>query len=368
MKKTLITAAVSLALGMTSASSFAGWQEWLNSGKEKFDQWTQDVQPSKEVKTTINACMASEKKHWLNAVVPNFQRQYPNITVNLVIKGSGDLMTAMQNGNSLNCDLVSPASAVSALRWEGYQPEKAQALVYSPLVIASLQDKAEAIKKHLQTDRLGISELIKVGDTRWDAIDEKYKDWGKIRVGVTDWNSSNSGLVALVTAGYVVADVFEPLTGGDLEEANVQAGLESFVKNTNHKEKSTSKLTSNFKRSSLRYTAIVTYENLLPELHQKYGADLYVDYPRRVLMNDHPVQITAKSEANQQAARAFVGYLLSKPVQQRASSEFGFRPAHPDVAMSGPILNLVKQDLPIVDAPENWDIVQAMIDVAKGEW
>ena len=81
------------------------------------------------------------------------------------------------------------------------------------------------------------------------------------------------------------------------------------------------------------FDAVLIYENLaidyLKAAQGRWG-DLHVAYPRRNIFNDNPyyiLDVPWSSPEQRRAAEAFLTFLLSAPMQQKALSH-GFRPAN----------------------------------------
>ncbi len=111
-----------------------------------------------------------------------------------------------------------------------------------------------------------------------------------------------------------------------------------------------------------KYEIAVVYENLaisqFVNAQGRYG-NLHVYYPQMTMWSDHPVALVQGdwvTDAQKTAARAWVSYLRSRPVQERAL-RYGFRPADTSVPLKtedadNPFVKYaaqgVKLDLPAV--------------------
>jgi hypothetical protein len=115
------------------------------------------------------------------------------------------------------------------------------------------------------------------------------------------------------------------------------------------------------------------YENLaidyLGAARDRWG-ELHVDYPEPNVWNEHPyyvLDVPWSSQAQRDAAAAFLKFLMSEPVQRRALAH-GFRPGNPAVPVRGPDSPLVrhearglKPDLPRMVEPPSADVVNDLL-------
>jgi len=345
-----------------SAATHASWVDLL---KEGWKDPKATLAKAKKASGTITVCFASEKKKMPGVVAPYLKKELPRVKVNYVFKGSGQLMKNMANGNPDKCDLVSPASQVSAMSWEGYS-DKVQKLFYSPLVFVMKKKAADAIAPKLKDKEILVANMLEFANQRWKKFAPEAGLKGKIRIAFTNPELSNSGLVALMTYVYTKADKYEPIDADDV--ANVETDLKMFWKKTSHREASTGKLTNLF-MSSGRFSGIFTYENLLPKLVKKMGvANLTVIYPEYAVMNNHPVYNVSKDPKNKKAANAFISLLLTQDLQSELSRKLGFRPSHPDakIAFDAETTKLVQIDMGEVDLPVDRGIVGELIETVNG--
>jgi len=90
----------------------------------------------------------------------------------------------------------------------------------------------------------------------------------------------------------------------------------------------------------------VLYENLVIDSykqadHRDRAFDLVAIYPREgTFWTDNPLVVLNApwvTDEHRRAAAIFRDYLLSKPVQTRAMTEYGFRPAEPSIAITAPL-------------------------------
>ncbi len=363
--KSILTISLILAMSNSANASVEEWKSMLNKNFTNAKGWIHSKLDKKE-KSAIVICMASEKKEWIEAILPKFNKEYPNISTEVIYKGSGEMMKRLNDGNLDKCSIESPASSLSGLLYDKFDKVDSTPLVYSPLVMVTFADKAKIIDENL-TKPYNLSNVEQVANKKWEEISPKYKKFGKIRVAFTDPEKSNSGFVTLLSKAYTYFDSYDPLTEKQLNNPEFQKYMNNFWKATNHNEKSTGKLTRTFKTNRLKYTTIFTYENMVPDLLEKYSNNIKVTYPEKSVLNDHPAFIVAKDKKIQNASKTFINFLLSKEIQQIATDKFAFRPSNPSVAI-GKALSFATIDIGIVDLPTTADVPLTILDIAKGKW
>ncbi len=363
--KSILTISLVMAMSNTANASVEEWKTLLNNNFTHAKSWI-ETKIKKKDKAKITICMASEKKAWIDDVLPEFNKEYPNITTEVIYKGSGEMMKRLNDGNLDNCSIESPASSLSALIYDKFDSVDSVPLVYSPLVMVSFADKVKILEANLSTS-YNLSNVEKTANKKWGDISPKHSKFGKIRVAFTDPEKSNSGFVTLLSKAYTFFDSYDPLTEKQINNPEFQKYMNNFWKLTNHKEGSTGKLTRTFKTNRLKYTTIFTYENMVPDLLTKYSNNLKVTYPEKSVLNDHPAFIVAKDSKVQNASKTFINFLLSKDIQKIATDKFAFRPSNPSVAI-GKSLSFATIDIGIVDLPTKADIPLTILDIAKGNW
>ena len=369
MNKTLTTSMIiGLTLGTNIAhASFSDWSEMLKAKSAEAVTWAKSIKLNKNtLKGEAVICLASEKKEWGAETISLFEKKYPKVSLKVIYEGSGTLMDKLNDGNSNKCSVVSPASSVSALSYTGYKADNSVELFYSPLVMVSNTEKLKVLEKTLGGE-LSLSNINTYAGKKWSEISAEHKSWGKNRVAFTNPDKSNSGLVAIMSKAYAFFDAYEPITLKQLNDEKFQSEMKSFWDNTEHSKVSTGKLTKSFLVSTLRYTTIFTYENMVPALLEKHGKKLTVSYPSYAVLNDHPAWIMAKDENEKKIAQVLINFFLEKD-SQKIAAKYGFRPSSPDVSVSPKLSSFYKRDIGIVDLPTNNDIVEAIKDTAKGKW
>lgn len=303
--------------------------------------------PSGQV-TEISMLYSTEKKDWIEAAQVVFQKDHPEIKVNLVGKGSLSAAQAIVDDKE-KPTVFSPADtlvlnlASSDWKTKGRGDlfatsgdDAPQSLVITPLVFVIWEDRAEALLKSSK-GVISWKSLHKAiaSPQGWPAVGGKAA-WGFVKLGHTDPTLSNSGLQAL----YLMSLEFYGKPSVDIGDL-LKPDYQTFVKET---EKGVSKFessTGTFMTEMVRfgpskYDVAVVYENLaVSEIEHAQGrwGNLRVYYPQTTLWSDHPAAIVQGdwvTAAQKSAARTWLAHLRSRAVQERALS-FGFRPGDPSV-------------------------------------
>jgi ABC-type Fe3+ transport system substrate-binding protein len=325
--------------------------------------------------TEISFLYSTEKKEWVEEAADAFQKENPSIKVRLVGRGSLDAAQAILEGRD-KPTVWSPAdSAVLKLLESDWATDPGrgplfatdgvdapQSLVITPLVFVVWEDRAEVLLK--ASDGKGVSwrALHKAvsSDQGWPAIGGKA-DWGFVKLGHTDPTRSNSGLQALLLATLEYYNKRTGLEVGDLLDPKYQEWIKQLEKGVAKFEPSTGTFMTDMVRfGPSRYDIAVVYESLaISQIGNAQGrwGKLKVYYPPVTLWSDHPAAVLQADwvkPRQREAARQWLAYLRSRPVQERALA-FGFRPADPAVPIktqdaSNPFTRLSQHGI-LVDVP-----------------
>jgi ABC-type molybdate transport system substrate-binding protein len=335
----------------------AGAMVWLVSQK-KSDPVAEGVAnptptpsaPAAAETTKITLLYGTEKKDWLEAANTEFAKVHPEIKVELVGKGSLDAAQGILDGN-LKPTLWSPAdSVVTNLLTSDWQSkyktdpfeggDAAPApLVLSPLVFAIWEDRSAPLLKegkgHISWKV--IHDAVK-SNKGWPGVGGK-PEWGFVKFGHTDPTRSNSGLQALLLMTFEYYGKTSGLTVGDLLDPKYQAFIEETEKGVSRFETSTGTfMTDMIRFGPSKYDVAVVYESLaISQLENAQGrwGNLRIEYPAVTLWSDSPIALMKGdwvTTEQARAARTFVGFLKSKPIQSSALA-YGFRPADPSVPL-----------------------------------
>ncbi|MGZ3387922.1 MAG: substrate-binding domain-containing protein, partial [Isosphaeraceae bacterium] len=191
--------------------------------------------------------------------------------------------------------------------------------------------------------------------------------WGFVKLGHTDPTKSNSGLEALYLMSLEYTGKSK-LAIEDLLEPKYQEFIKGIEKGVTKFESSTGTFMTDMVRfGPSKYDIAVVYENLaISQIANAQGrwGNLKVYYPPVTLWSDHPAAVLQASwvtPKQKDAARQWLAYLRSRPVQERALG-FGFRPADPAVPIktadaSNPFTRLAEHGIqvdvpPVAEIPE----------------
>ena len=337
--------------------------------------------------TEISMLYGSEKKEWIEAAAAGFAKDHPEIRVKLIMKGSLDAEQAVINDKE-KPTVFSPADSLilSLLASDWNTKNKTsiiatsgddapQTLVITPLVFVAWEDRGNALLK-AGGGTITWKSLRKaiVSNQGWPAVGGKA-EWGFVKLGHTNPTLSNSGLQALLLMslefyGKPTLDI------GDLLKPDYQAFVKDVEKGVGKFETSTGTFMTDMVRfGPSKYDLSVVYESLaVSQLENAQGrwGNLKVYYPQTTLWSDHPIALLQGdwvTPAQRAAARTWIAYLRSRPVQESALT-YGFRPADPTVPVrtadaSNPFTKNaqygVKVDIPPVARTPDGAVVRNLI-------
>jgi Ca-activated chloride channel family protein len=171
-----------------------------------------------------------------------------------------------------------------------------------------------------------------------------HAEWGDFRFGHTHPAYSNSGLIAVLAEAYAGAGKTRDLSASDVTDAKTKAFLRDAESAVVHYGRSTGFFYDALAQHGPAYlSAAVLYENLVVTSGKdgKLPFPLVCLYPKEgTAWADHPFVILDApwvGAPERDAAHKLEAYLLSRPVQERAMTGFGFRPALTDIALGAPI-------------------------------
>lgn len=312
---------------------------------------------SRSAANTINVLFtcSTEKVEWMTAAVHAFHQSNATldnktIQIELDLRGSLDAQQKILNG-TIQPVIWSPASFLELNQlittWAqahvgkdivflsgDLQPKQ---LVFSPLVFAAWQDRAEVLLKYYASiDWPSIHDALKLNN--WANIGGQ-STWGPIKFGHTRPDKSNSGLLAITLLAYsffkeqrelMVQQIDNPQFlsyFNDVEGAVFAFGRSSGTFLTNVV----------IPLGPPEFDIIATYENLILTNNKTAMAvqhqPLQLFYPNLNIVSDHPFAIMQGNwvtHEQQLAAQIFRDFLLAVP-QQRLALATGFRPANVNV-------------------------------------
>jgi ABC-type Fe3+ transport system substrate-binding protein len=345
------------------------------------------AEPEVRAAVEISMMYGTEKKEWIEAAVAEFAKMHPEIKVTLSGKGSLDSEQSIVDGKDKPV-IYSPADSLVMnlldADWQtknrsdiiGKGDDAPQPLVITPLVLAVWEDRAQALLK-AANGRISWKAIEKAVSSNkgWPAVGGK-SEWGFVKLGHTDPTRSNSGMQALLLMTFEYYGKTSGLEVGDLLKPEYQKFVAAIEKGVPKFEASTGTfMTDMIRFGPSKYDIAVVYENLvISQIENAQGrwGNLRIYYPETTLWSDHPVAILNGdwvSDAQRKAARTFVEFLRSRPMQERALS-YGFRPADPAVPVrtsdaQNPYTRLaqygVKVDIPPVATPPSGPVIRNLL-------
>ncbi len=301
----------------------------------------------------LSILYGSEKKSWLEQQITTFNasgattKDGRSIRVVGKATGSGEAMTGILDGTE-KPSVFSPASSayITLLnqKWQTRDNHtKALApagepIVLSPIVIAMWKPMAEALG--WPGKQLGWADILKVSrDPKgWAALGRA--EWGSMKLGHTNPEYSNSGLLSVLAIAYAGAGTTRGLGVADIPK--IEPFMTSVEDAIVHYGKSTGFFADKMIERGPGYlSAAVLYENLVIE---SYGRSpplpLVAIYPvEGTFWSDHPYSVLDAEwvdASEREAAAMFLAFLKAKP-QQESAMALGFRPVDATIKIGAPI-------------------------------
>jgi Ca-activated chloride channel homolog len=316
--------------------------------------------PSAAGALELDVVFSSEKKDWAGDAIAQFNASDTttddgrSIHVHVAFMGSVEPIADIVGGTR-RPHVFSPASSLVLPlledEWIGAKGVtakpivgSAEPLVLSPVVVAMWQPMATALgwPAH-KVSWHDIAALARSADG-WRG--KGHPEWGDFRFGHTHPGYSNSGLIAVLAEVSAGVGKTRDLTADDVTGRPAKQFLHDIESSVVHYGRSTGFFYDALAHHGPAYlSAAVLYENLIVSSSQ--NADnalpfpLVCIYPREgTEWADHPYAVLDApwvGAPERDAAGKLKAYLLSRPVQERAMTRFGFRPALTDIALGAPI-------------------------------
>ena len=346
--------------------------------------------PSAGPKIALPFLYSTEKEEWVKESVAAFEKEHPEIDVQLEGKGSLEAVRMLLSGEKKPV-LWSPADRLAVnlltVQWQlaknndplvrdGTKWPRSQLL--TPLVFVAWESRAKVL-------------LGKDTELEWKNLDDAVGSkkgwaglggnpaWAYVKFGHTDPTKSNSGLQALTLMAY---GFYDRQNGLGIADVTAQP-FQDFVKTieAGHQAQDFSAAsTGTFMQNLIRqgpslYDVAVVYEALaISEVPRAVGRwePLRVFYPNINLYNDHPLCLFSTewvTPEQAQAANLLGDFLMSVPVQQ-AALRHGYRPGNLDVPVvtsdpENPFNKYksigIRIDIPRVAQPPDGAVLQALL-------
>jgi Ca-activated chloride channel family protein len=312
-------------------------------------------------RVALGVAYGTEKRTWLEAAAREFMNTPQGRDIDVRLTGMGSLEAAQKvwEGKDRSVHVWSPASEiytdVFVTEWRakhGADPIlHRERLALTPMVFVMREDRYQPFaKKYGGVTFKAIAQALGE-ETGWRAIADQ-PDWGFFRFSHTHPNKSNSGLMTLFLMAHDYFDKPSHLGGAELTRADFQKYLRTIESNAASQMGQLVDSTGNLMVDMVRfgpsrYDCVFVYESTaIDQLRQAEGrwGKLRVVYPKYNMWSDNPyyvLDVPWSGPEHREAARKFLAYLLSEPVQQRAL-DHGFRPANVAVPTNGPNSPLVQ--------------------------
>lgn len=308
------------------------------------------AQPAGE-RVTVGIAYGTEKRQWLEWAVAEFAKTDAgkSITIDLIPAGSLDGARKVVSGDTA-VNVWSPASSVYKdvflQEWEMQHPgknpiSKEEVLAISPMIFVGWKERMDAFETKFGEVTFDAVAKGLAAPSGWEEIAAK-PDWGFFKFGMTNPNSSNSGMLGLTLMAHHFHNKSRALGKADVVSSGFQQWLRGLAPAISGMTDSTGNLMREMvlKGPSV-FDCVLVYENLaidyLKNARGRWG-ELAVYYPSLNIWNDNPYYILRNdwtSDAQRDGAEQFLEFLLSKPAQERALVH-GFRPADTSIAINAP--------------------------------
>jgi hypothetical protein len=327
----------------------------------------------------LSVLYSTEKEAWLNEAAQQFQANPPRVNgrpiqLELDKTGSRQMYLAVLDGE-VQPDVISPASSLQISILEELSrskygralvdpadPRSCRPVVETPLVLVAWRDRAA----ELWGDNPGGDLWRKlhgalVDPQGWAAFG--HPEWSYVKFGHTDPTRSNSGFMTILLMTYDYHGKTQGLSEADiLSDTAFQGWLKDFEDAVTDFGDSTGTYMRDIVAfGPSKYDMVAVYEATAIEQMEnargRYG-ELFVYYPPATVVSDHPFCILNGdwvSPEKRQAAQLFIDYLTSRPVQEAALLQYGFRPVDAGIPLDqpgSPLVRYAANGLQVILPPE----------------
>ncbi len=300
---------------------------------------------------------STEKEAWLEDVTADFRGQVNGRPIEVTLRkmGSREMYQDILNGK-IQPDLISPASSLqiailqdlSATQFgkslvNAQDPAFCRPVVTTPLVIVAWSERAAVLWGDNPNGNMWRRLHDSLIDPRgWEG--HGHPEWGYIKFGQTDPLKSNSGFMAILLMTYNYFGKTSGLTSQDiLANPDYQQWFQELQGTISEFGDSTGTYMRDIVTyGPSKYDIVAVYESTAIEQAAnavgRYGP-LRVYYPPATVLSDHPFCVLDAdwvTPEEKDAGRVFTEYLLSRPVQEVALLQHGFRPVDPTIPLDQP--------------------------------
>ncbi len=216
-----------------------------------------------------------------------------------------------------------------------------RSVLRTPLVVVAWRERADVLwgdnPNHQMWKRLHDALLDPKG---WETYG--HPDWGYIKFGQTNPLKSNSGFMTILLMAYGYFGKTSGLTSQDILDSGYQSGYRMEGTISDFGESTGTYMQEMVAYGPSKFDMIAVYEASAIEQADnavgRYG-ELRVYYPPATVISDHPFCVLNAdwvTPEKQRAAKIFIDYLTSTPIQQLALLKYGFRPGDPSIALDQP--------------------------------
>lgn len=305
----------------------------------------------------VSVLYSTEKAAWLAESISEFERSQPMVDghpvrIELEKMGSREIYLAVLD-HSRQPDVVSPASMlqISILQDQSAgvfdrpvvnmaDTEDCRSVVTTPLVLVAWKERADELwGVRPPRDFWGQLQSAVVDPQGWDHYG--HPEWGYVKFGHTDPLRSNSGFMTILLMSYDYYSKTSGLQAQDiLSNQSFQDWFLGFENNISEFEYSTGPLMEKMVAYGPSTFDLVTVYEATAIEHAanalgRYG-EMRVYYPPATVWSDHPFCILDTewvTPEKQQAARMFIDFLSSRPMQEIALTKYGFRPVDTSIPL-----------------------------------
>ncbi len=297
--------------------------------------------PLPGLQQTLRVVSGSELQESLQALIPEFKRQHPEIDLILDVQGSQDMVNRyLDNRNDFNPDVLIPADGqfLKELsdRWQ--TQNNSEAFYEPPRPIAKTSLVAIAWPARGQT-------LCPKGKFSWPQVEKAMQgrnwsavggspNWGSFDFVMTDPTRSNSGLLTL---GLWIESKGNPLSSSSVNSPQTASLFQLIKRSVYEPPRSTDILLKEFIAKgpneadvSIIYESIALYRWAQSNTAQKKPYQIY--YLDQTVESVPTAAIVRRNVSGGQAraARKFLDFLTQAP-GQTTLAQHGFRPFNTNV-------------------------------------
>lgn len=259
-----------------------------------------------------------------------------NLNIEIDYIGSVDISLMLQEGvENMQYDAVWPANSLwLRLGDTSGMTSHEESILRSPVVLGIKKPIAEELG-WVGAEGITVEDILNASETT------------DINLMMTSATQSNSGASAYFGFLYAVAGQPEVLTSEDLQNPDVQAGIERILAQIDRSSRSSGFLKDLFLEQYGRFDAMFNYEAVIIEFNQEVVQQnrdpLYVIYPEDgMAIADSPLAFVDRGiEGQEDRFLQLQAYLLTDDVQRRLTdlgrrTGFGLTVENPDLAVWNP--------------------------------